>query len=115
METILIGLAIAMIGGLLMSRLTKLVKLPAVTAYLVAGLILGPFCLGALGIKGIGFSSIEKVESYKIITQVALGFIAFSMGNEFRLSQIKSMGGKAIFIGVAQAIALAAIGFVFHI
>lgn len=104
METILIGLAIAMIGGLLMSRLTKLVKLPAVTAYLVAGLILGPFCLGALGIKGVGFSSIEKVESYKIITQVALGFIAFSMGNEFRLSQIRSMGGKAIFIGVAQAV-----------
>ena len=63
METILIGLAIAMIGGLLMSRLTKLVKLPAVTAYLVAGLILGPFCLGALGIKGLGFSSIENVES----------------------------------------------------
>lgn len=103
METILICLAIAMIGGLLMSRLTKLVKLPAVTAYLVAGLILGPFCLGALNVKGLGFSSIENVESYKIITQVALGFIAFSMGNEFRLSQIKSMGGKAIFIGVAQA------------
>lgn len=104
METILICLAIAMIGGLLMSRLTKLVKLPAVTAYLVAGLILGPFCLGALGIGGLGFSSIENVESYKIITQVALGFIAFSMGNEFRLSQIKSMGGKAIFIGIAQAV-----------
>ena len=103
METILICLAIAMIGGLLMSRLTKLVKLPAVTAYLIAGLILGPFCLGALGIRGLGFTSIENVEGYKIITQVALGFIAFSMGNEFRLSQIKNMGSKAIFIGVAQA------------
>ena len=60
-----IGLAIAMIGGLLMSRLTKLVKLPAVTAYLVAGLILGPFCIGALNFKGIGFSSFESVEITK--------------------------------------------------
>ena len=104
METILICLAVAAIGGLLMSRLTKLLNLPAVTAYLVAGLLLGPYCLGALGISGIGFQSMEQVETQHILTQTALGFIAFSMGNEFRLSQLKSMGSKAIFIGVVQAV-----------
>ena len=104
METILICLAVAAIGGLLMSRLTKLLNLPAVTAYLVAGLLLGPYCLGALGISGIGFQSMEQVEAQHILTQTALGFIAFSMGNEFRLTQLKNMGGKAIFIGIVQAV-----------
>lgn len=104
MGTELICLAVAVIGGLLMSRLTKLLNLPAVTAYLVAGLILGPYCLGALGIGGVGFQTMEQVEAQSILTQTALGFIAFSMGNEFRLSQLKSMGSKAIIIGVVQAV-----------
>ena len=104
MENILIVLAVAVIGGLLMSRLTKLLKLPAVTAYLVAGLLLGPFCIGALGISGVGFQSLEQVEGLSILTQTALGFIAFSMGNEFRLCQLKSMGSKAIVIGIVQAV-----------
>lgn len=104
METYLIGLAVAVIGGLLMSRLTKLLKLPAVTGYLVAGLFLGPYCIGAFGLNGIGFQSLEQVEGLSIITQTALGFIAFSMGNEFRLTQLKSMGSKAIVIGIVQAV-----------
>lgn len=105
MGTELICLAIAVIGGLLLSRLTKLLNLPAVTAYLVAGLILGPYCLGRLGISGLGFQTMEQVEMQSILTQTALGFIAFSMGNEFRLTQLKGMGKKAIFIGIAQAVA----------
>ena len=104
METVLVCLAIAVIGGLLMSRLTKLVNLPAVTAYLVAGLLLGPCCLGALGVPGFGFQSMEQVSSFGILSNTALGFIAFSMGNEFRLSQLKSMGTQAIIIGIAQAV-----------
>ena len=88
----------------MLSRLTRLVHLPAVTAYLVAGLLIGPYCLGALNIPGIGFNSQEQTESFRIITQTALGFIAFSMGNEFRLSQLKSMGSKAITIGIVQAV-----------
>ena len=104
METSLILLAVALIGGLLLSRVTKLLKLPAVTAYLVAGLLLGPFCLGALGVKGLGFQSLHQVEGLSIITQTALGFIAFAIGNEFRLSQLKNMGAKAITIGVGQAV-----------
>ncbi len=104
MQVVLICLALAVIGGLLMSRLTKLLKLPAVTAYLVAGLILGPFCIGALDIPGIGFNSLEQVEGLSIVTQTALGFIAFAIGNEFRLTQLKGMGAKAISIGIAQAV-----------
>lgn len=104
MEIYLILLAVAMIGGLLMSRVTKLFNLPAVTAYLVAGLLMGPFCLGAFGIPGVGFNSLEQAEGLSIVTQMALGFIAFAIGNEFRLSQLRHMGKKAITIGVVQAV-----------
>lgn len=100
----LITLAVAMIGGLLMSRLAKKVSLPAVTAYLVAGLLLGPFCIGRLGIMGVGFHSLEATDAYSLVTQVALGFIAFTIGNEFRLTQLKSMGKQAIVIGILQAV-----------
>ena len=104
MELYLIWLATALIGGLMLSRLTKRVKLPAVTAYLVAGLLLGPFLLGRLGIPGLGFQSLEQVKLLSIITQTALGFIAFTIGNEFRLSQLKAMGSSAITIGILQAV-----------
>ena len=104
METYLICLAAAMVGGLMLSRVTKLMNLPAVTAYLVAGLILGPFCLGALGIPGLGFNSLHQVEEFSIVTQTALGFIAFTIGNEFRLCQLKRMGSAAITIGILQAV-----------
>lgn len=104
MNELLIGLAVALITGLLMSRLAKVFQLPAVTAYLVSGLILGPFCLGKIGLSGVGFHSLEEVEGLKIISQVALGFIAFAIGNEFRLSQLKSMGKQAVIIGILQAV-----------
>ena len=103
METYLICLAAALVGGLMLSRVTKLLHLPAVTAYLVAGLLLGPFCLGALGIPGLGFNTMAHVEELSIITQTALGFIAFTIGNEFRLRQLKTMGSAAI-IGILQAV-----------
>ncbi|MGM9608187.1 MAG: cation:proton antiporter [Oscillospiraceae bacterium] len=104
MEEALICLAVAMIGGLLMSRLAKKLSLPAVTAYLVAGLLLGPFCIGRLDILGLGFSSLDAVEGYRIVSQAALGFIAFTIGNEFRLKQLKSMGRQAITVGILQAV-----------
>ena len=89
-----------------MSRLAKAVNLPAVTSYLVAGLLLGPFFLGRLGLSGLGFGfgTLEQVEGYGLITQVALGFIAFVIGNEFRLSALKTMGQQAITVGIAQAV-----------
>lgn len=104
MEYVLIRIAACLVGGLILSRLAKKANLPAVTAYLVAGLLLGPFCLGRVGIPGIGFSSLEQVETMKIITQVALGFIAFTIGNEFRLSQLKTMGKQAVTVGILQAV-----------
>ncbi|MBP3479577.1 MAG: cation:proton antiporter [Oscillospiraceae bacterium] len=104
METNLICLAVALIGGLMLSRLTKKLNLPAVTAYLVAGLLMGPYVLGALKVPGLGFNSLEQVEGLSILTQVALGFIAFAMGNEFRLSQLKTFGKQAITIGILQAV-----------
>lgn len=106
MEEILICLSVCLIAGLLMSRAAKLVNLPAVTSYLIAGLLLGPFALGRLGLSdfGFGFGSLEQVESYSIITEVALGFIAFVIGNEFRLSALKTMGKQAITVGILQAV-----------
>ncbi|MBQ7090442.1 MAG: cation:proton antiporter, partial [Clostridia bacterium] len=102
---ILLVLSIALFIGLMLSRLAKLVSLPAVTAYLVAGILIGPYLLGALGIEGIGFVSGENIEQFGILSDVALGFIAFSIGNEFRLSQIKQIGKQAAVIGVLQAVA----------
>lgn len=102
-QTILISLSIALIAGLLLSRLAKLIKLPAVTAYLVAGILVGPYVLGSFGIKGLGFLT-EDLKGLKIISELALGFIAFSMGNEFRLSQLKLIGKKATIIGVFQGV-----------
>ena len=104
MEIYLISIAVAMLVGLMLTRPAKLFGLPAVTGYLVAGLLIGPYVLGAFGIEGLGFTSMEQVESMSILTQTALGFIAFTIGNEFRLSQLKNMGKKAITIGIAQAV-----------
>ena len=106
MEQMLICLSLALIAGLLMSRAARLFNLPAVTSYLVAGLLLGPFFLGRLGLSGLGFGfgSLAQVEGYGIITQVALGFIAFVIGNEFRLSALKRMGRQAVAVGIAQAV-----------
>ncbi len=104
MEEILICLSIALITGLLMSRLAKVVNLPAVTSYLVGGLILGPFCIGMLHVPYVGFHTMEQVSSYGILSEMALGFIAFSIGNEFRLGQLKSMGRQAITVGILQAV-----------
>ena len=103
-EIYLICLAVALVGGLMLTRLTRKIHLPAVTAYLVAGLLLGPYFLGALKVPGLGFNSLEQVETLSIITQTALGFIAFTMGNEFRLSQLKATGARAITIGILQAV-----------
>ena len=101
--SILLSLSIALLAGLLLSRLAKKVQLPAVSAYLIAGVLIGPFMLGALGIPGIGITE-NQIEGFGIISDLALGFIAFSMGNEFRLAQLKKIGKQATIIGVFQAL-----------
>lgn len=101
--TILLSLSIALLAGLLLSRLAKKIHLPAVTAYLVAGILIGPFVLGAIKVPGLGITS-EQLGGFGIISDVALGFIAFSMGNEFRISQLKKIGKRATIIGIFQAV-----------
>ena len=101
---VLLAMGIAMLAGLFISRLTVKWNLPDVTSYLVAGLLVGPLCLGRLGIQGLGFSSFEFVEEMGLISDVALGFIAFSIGNEFRLSSLKKIGRQAAVIAVFQAL-----------
>ena len=101
---ILLSIAIALFTGLMMTRVIKPLGLPAVTGYLVAGVLIGPFCLGLLGVEGLGFPTMEYVEQFGLISDVALGFIAFSIGNEFRLSQLRQIGKKATVIAIFQAL-----------
>ena len=105
---ILLSLSIALLAGLMLSRVAKLLSLPAVTAYLVAGILVGPFLLGAIDISSLptfGFSSLDiSSEKYSLLSKVALGFIAFSIGNEFRVPQLRKIGKQATVIGIFQAL-----------
>lgn len=101
---VLLGLSTALLAGLMLSRVAKILKLPAVTAYLVAGILIGPYVLGAFGVRGLGFISLEEVEGYSLLCDVALGFIAFSIGNEFRITQLRKIGKQATVIGIFQAL-----------
>ena len=101
---ILLSVSIALLAGLLMTRLFKPLKLPNVTAYLIAGVLIGPYCMGAVGIEGLGFPTMEAVEVLGLVAEVALGFIAFSIGSEFRMEDLKKTGKQAFVIGVVQAL-----------
>ena len=105
--TALLSLAVAVIAGLMMTRVVKRFSLPAVTAYLIAGVLIGPYCLGQLGVPGIGFSSMEQLDGLKMFSEVALGFIAFAIGNEFRLSSLRETGRQATVVGVVQGLTAA--------
>ncbi len=104
---ILLSLSVALFAGLMLSRAAKLVKLPAVTAYLVAGILVGPYLLGRISLPGpdlhLGFTHAD-FDAYKLLSDVALGFIAFAIGNEFRLATLKKTGKQATVIGIAQAV-----------
>ncbi len=99
--TLLIMLGFSMFLGLLMTRVAKPFGLPAVTAYLVTGLLIGPCLLGRFG---LGFRTFEDVARLGILSDVALGFIAFSIGNEFRLSELKQTGVQATVVAIVQAL-----------
>ena len=103
---ILLATAIALLAGLMMTRVFRLLhwKFPDVTSFLLAGLIVGPYCLGRLHLPGLGFPTMEDVDSMALITNVALGFIAFAIGNEFRLSQLRETGRQAVIIGIIQSV-----------
>ena len=107
--TELMATAIALFAGLMMTRFFKILKLqlPDVTAFLIAGLLVGPYCLGRIGFEGLGFTSMAEVDALGAVTNTALGFIAFAIGNEFRLSQLKHTGKQAVIIGIFQALTAA--------
>ena len=104
--TSLLVTAIALLAGLLMTRVFKLLRLnfPDVTAFLIAGLLVGPYCLGKIGVPGLGFMSMDEVDGMSVITNAALGFIAFAIGNEFRMSQLRQTGKQATIVGIVQGI-----------
>lgn len=104
MTNVVLCLGVAILVGLLMTRICKPLGLPAVTGYLVAGILIGPYCLGQLGIEGLGFVSLHYVESLSVICDVALGFIAFTIGNEFRVSQVKAIGKQAAIVSTSAAV-----------
>ncbi len=103
---LLLSTGIALFAGLMMTRLFKVMRLnlPDVTAFLLAGVLVGPFALGSLGISGIGFASMDQISEVSFLSTLALGFIAFDIGNEFRLGQLKHTGKPATIIGIVQAV-----------
>ena len=100
----LLAIGLAMFAGLFLSRLASKFNLPDVTSYLVAGVLIGPLCLGALGIPNLGLPSFDFVEKLGLISDVSLGFIAFSIGNEFRLEELKHIGRQATIVAIFQAL-----------
>lgn len=100
----LLAIGIAMFAGLFLSRVTSKFNLPDVTSYLVAGLLVGPLCLGAMGVPGLGLNSFEAVEELGLLNDVALGFIAFSIGSEFRVSSLRKIGRQATIVAIFQAL-----------
>ena len=100
----LLNVAFALLAGLMMTRLFNKWRLPDVTAFLVAGVMIGPFVLGRAGIPGLGFPTYDDVAALGVISNVAMGFIAFSIGDEFRLEALRKTGRQALVIGVVQAL-----------
>ncbi|MBR1673244.1 MAG: cation:proton antiporter [Fretibacterium sp.] len=104
--SLLLSTAFALFAGLMMTRVFKYCHLnfPDVTAFLIAGVCVGPYALGRAGIPALGFASMGDLAQVNILCQIALGFIAFDIGNEFRLAQLRQMGKAATVIGIFQAV-----------
>ena len=90
-----------------MTRLASKFGLPDVTAYLITGVLIGPYVLGRLGIPGVGFTSAAEVAQLSFIPSTALGFIAFTIGSEFLLDDLKKTGKQVLVIGILQALVTA--------
>lgn len=93
---LLLGLAVMVLAGMLFGRLAKLIRLPNVTGYLIGGLLIGPSVLGVL--------SSDMLSQMGVISEVALGFIAFSIGSEFKMSYFKRVGATPIVIAVFESL-----------
>lgn len=100
----ILSVGVALIAGLLLTRLFSRMKLPDVTAYLVAGVLIGPYVLGRLGIPGLGFTDAAKLDDLHFLSDISLGFIAFAIGSEFRLDKLKHVGRQAVIVGILQCV-----------
>lgn len=94
-SVIVISVALMLISGFAMTRITKKLRLPNVTAYIVAGILIGPYCLNLIP-TGV-------VDGMSFIADIALAFIAFSTGEFFKFSTLKKSGAKAMIITVMEA------------
>lgn len=92
----IISIAVMLFAGFLLTRLTKLIKLPNVTAYIVAGILIGPYCLNLI--------PTNFVTNTSFLADVSLAFIAFSTGEFFRFDTLKKNGGKVVIITVFEAL-----------
>ena len=104
---ILLSMALCLFFGLMMTRILKPLHLPDVTAYLIGGVLLGAYCLGRFTIGGFAFGFHEElspVTAFTILSDAALGFIAFDIGNEFRVKDLRKTGKAATVIGILQAL-----------
>lgn len=100
----IISISIVLISGFLMTRITKKLRLPSVTAYIVAGILIGPYCLNLIPqpiINGTGF-----------LPDIALAFIAFSTGQFFRLDILRKNGGKVVVITLFEALTASVLVFI---
>ena len=98
---ILLQMGILILTGLLFSKLAKLVKLPNVTGYLVGGLLVGPSVLGLLGVPLI---TDEFLTEMGTVSEVALGFIAFTIGTQFQFDYFKKVGSRPIVIAIFESL-----------
>ncbi len=101
---VIISIAIMLLSGFLMTRVTKKLRLPNVTAYIVAGILIGPFCLDLI--------PNEIVEGSEFLADIALAFIAFGTGEFFKLSKLKNSAGKVIVITLFESLAASVLVFV---
>ncbi len=96
LNNIYVCLAVSMLLALFSGKLMKIVKLPNVTGYLIVGLLAGPYCLNVM--------SEEILHTLSFIPTIALGFIALSIGAEFKLSYLKKVGKAPVIIAIMEGI-----------
>lgn len=102
--SIIISVAFMLLFGFAMTRITKLLKLPNVTAYILAGILIGPYCLGLVPQR--------IIDGMDFLSDIALAFIAFSTGEFFRFSTLKKSGAKVTVITVFEALLASVVVFI---
>lgn len=103
-SVVIISVTLMLLAGFLFTRITKLLKLPNVTAYIIAGIVIGPYCLD--------FIPVKVVEGMDFISDIALAFIAFSAGEFFKISTLKKNGKKVVIITLFESLMASVLVFV---